>query len=95
MMGHAADVYSSQAGDLLLTVVVKGHDFFTRDKTLDIRSEVEITLAEALLGTKITISTVHGPLNINVEPGTSTGDEMRLKHWGVPEFDPPEHYDPI
>ena len=79
----------------MLTVVVKGHDFFTRDSTLDIRSEVEITLAEALLGTKITISTVHGPLNINVEPGTSTGDEMRLKHLGVPEFDPPEHYDPI
>jgi len=38
---------------------------------------------------------VHGPLNITVEPGTSTGDELVLKHQGAPEFDPPEHYDPI
>lgn len=63
-MGHAADVYTSQAGDLLLTVNIDAHDFFTRENKLDIKSEVELTLAEAILGTTLTISTVHGPLNI-------------------------------
>ena len=29
-MGHAADVYTSYAGDLLLTVKVKEHKFFKR-----------------------------------------------------------------
>lgn len=52
-------------------------------------------MAEAILGAKLTISTVHGPLNIETEPGTSTGNQMVLKHQGVPEFDPPENYDPI
>ena len=63
-MGHAADVYTSYAGDLLLTVNVKPHDFYKRVNKLDIETEVEITLAEAILGTKLTISTVDGPLNI-------------------------------
>lgn len=80
LMGHAADVYTSHAGDLLLTVNVKGHDFYKRVNKLDIQSEVEITLAEALLGIDLTISTVHGPLNIHVAPGTSTGDQLVLKH---------------
>ena len=93
-MGHAADVYTSYAGDLLLTVNVKPHDFYNRVNKLDIETEVEITLAEAILGTKLTISTVDGPLNIETKPGTSTGETMVLKHHGVPEFDPPENYDP-
>lgn len=47
------------------------------------------------MGIELTISTVHGPLNIKVSPGTSTGDKMVLKHYGVPEFDPPDNYDPL
>lgn len=93
-MGHAADVYTSQPGDLLITVKVAKHEFYERVNKLDIQTEVELTLAEAILGTQLTISTVHGPINITVEPGTSTGDKLVLKHEGVPEFDPPENYDP-
>lgn len=93
-MGHAADVISSYAGDLLLNISVQRHDFYERINKLDIQTEVELTLAEAILGTEMTISTVHGPLNIVVTPGTSTGETMVLKHQGVPEFDPPENYDP-
>lgn len=49
---------------------------------------------EALLGSKITIQTIDGPLTINTKAGISTGDKMNLKHYGVPEFNPPENYDP-
>ena len=91
-MGHAADVYTSVAGDLLINLKVKPHEFYERDDTT-IKSEVELTLSEAILGAKITISTVHGPLNIKVEPGVCSGDTMVLKHYGVPEFEPPDHYD--
>ena len=35
-MGHAADVYTSHAGDLLLQVNVKPHDYFKRVNKLDI-----------------------------------------------------------
>ena len=93
-MGHASDVYTSVAGDLLIHLKVKPHEFFTRDDTT-IKSEVELTMTEAILGATITIATVHGPLNIKVEPGVCSGDTMVLKHYGVPEFEPPEHYDEV
>ena len=86
-MGHASDVLTSVAGDLLLTVNVKKHDFYVRVNKQDIQTELELTLAEAILGTDLTISTVYGPLNIKVPAGTSTGDTMVLKHKGVPQFD--------
>ena len=89
-MGHASDVFTSAAGDLLLTVNVKKHDFYERVNKLDIQTEVELTLAEAILGTELTVSTVYGPLNIRVQAGTSTGDTMVLKHKGVPQFDTPD-----
>lgn len=92
-LGHAADVVTSKPGDLLLTINIKQHEFFTRDGK-HISSEVPITLVEALKGARMTVQTVDGPLTIQTEPGVSSGDTMTLKHFGVPEFDPPEGYDP-
>ena len=95
-MGHAADVYSSMPGDLLLTINIGPHDFFER-KDKDIYSDVSLTLSEALLGCPMTIQTVHGPLNIQVAAGVCSDDTLVLKQWGVPEFNPGEmeNYDPI
>ena len=92
-MGHAADVFAAQPGDLLLTIKVKEHEYFKRhDKTIE--TEVVITLVEALVGAKLTIQTIDGPLTIQTIAGVTTGDKMTLKHYGVPEFNPPENYDP-
>lgn len=92
-MGHAADVFAAQPGDLLLTIKVKEHEYFKRhDKTIE--TEVVITLVEALVGAKLTIQTIDGPLTIQTAAGVTTGDKMTLKHYGVPEFNPPENYDP-
>ncbi len=92
-MGHAADVFAAQPGDLLLTIKVKEHEYFKRhDKTIE--TEVVITLVEALVGAKLTIQTIDGPLTIQTTAGVTTGDKMTLKHYGVPEFNPPENYDP-
>jgi molecular chaperone DnaJ len=78
---------------LLLTIKVKEHEYFKRqDKTIE--TEVVITLVEALLGAKLTIQTIDGPLTIETVAGLTTGDKMTLKHYGVPEFNPPENYDP-
>ena len=93
-MGHAADVFTSVPGDLLITIKVQPHDFYEREEN-NIKTTVELTLSEAILGTKLTISTVHGPVTIEVEPGQCSGDQMVLKHYGVPEFDPPEEYDEV
>ena len=54
MLGHAADVFTSVPGDLLLTIDVSPHELFTAVGR-DIESKVELSLAEAILGCKITV----------------------------------------
>ena len=47
-------MYASLAGDLLLTVNIKEHEFYKRvDKNIE--TEVPLTLIEALKGTKMTV----------------------------------------
>lgn len=92
-LGHASDCFGSFPGDLLITINVKEHDFFDR-KDLTIYSVVDISLSQAVLGTKVTIETIYGKVNIEVEPGTQDGDQVCLKNWGVEPFNPPENYDP-
>ena len=92
-MGHAADVFAAQPGDLLLTIKIKEHAYFKREQK-NIETEVPISLVEAVLGAKLTIQTLDGPLTIVTKPGMCTGDTMTLKHYGIPEFNPPENYDP-
>ena len=92
MLGHAADVFTSIPGDLLLTVEVSPHDLFSVEKK-NIKSKVEVSLAEAILGCKITIATAYGPANITVPAGVCTGSSIVIKHMGMPEFNPQEDQD--
>ena len=92
MLGHAADVFTSVPGDLLLTVDVSPHDVFTVEKK-NIKSKVELSLVEAILGCKITVSTAYGPANLTIPAGVCTGSSFVIKHMGMPEFDPPEDQD--
>jgi DnaJ-class molecular chaperone len=48
---------------------VKEHDILKRDKN-DIISTLNITLWEAILGTKKNILTLDGMKEINIKPGT-------------------------
>ena len=77
----------------MLTIKINDHAFFKRvDKNIE--TEVSVTLSEALLGARITIMTIEGPLTIVTKPGLSTGDTMTIEHYGVEEFNPPDGYDP-
>jgi DnaJ-class molecular chaperone len=60
MLGHAADVFTSVSGDLLLTIDVTPHDFL-RVEGKNINSTVELSLTEAILGCTITVVTAYGP----------------------------------
>ena len=70
------------AGDLLVTVRVAAHEFFTR-QGLDLTVKVPITIAEACLGGKIDVPSPHGTLNLTVPPGTSSGKRIRAKGQGI------------
>lgn len=71
-----------QSGDAFIEVQVDPHKFFERDGD-DIRIEVPVTLAEAVIGGKITVPTVGGPVALTVPANSNTGTTLRLKGKGI------------
>lgn len=79
--GHAG-LGGGPAGDALIKVEVEPHPVFTRDGDV-IRLELPVTLAEAVIGAKVEVPTIDGPVAMTVPPGTSSGDTLRLKNKGL------------
>lgn len=69
------------AGDAIVTIEVQGHRFFTRDGD-DVRLDLPITLAEAVLGGSVKAPTVEKPVMLTIPKGTSSGRTLRLKGKG-------------
>jgi DnaJ-class molecular chaperone len=69
-------------GDALIEVHVEPHRFFRRDGD-NILLEVPVTLAEAVLGGKITVPTIEGTVSLTVPKGSDTGTTLRLKGRGI------------
>ena len=70
-------------GDLVVTFNVKDDRFFSRDG-LDISCTVPINFAQAILGTKIKVRTVHGrSVVLTIPSGTQPGRKFRIKGQGV------------
>ena len=68
-------------GDALITLEVAPHRIFKRDGD-DIRLDLPISLSEAVLGAKVRMPTVEGPVSLTVPPGTTSGKVFRLKGRG-------------
>ena len=71
------------SGDALIEVHILPHSHYTRDGS-DITIEVPVSVAEAVLGGKISVPTPGGPVNLTVPPQSSTGTKLRLRGRGVP-----------
>jgi len=70
------------AGDILLTVSVAAHPYLTREGN-DLKMDLPITLKEAVLGGKVTVPTLTGPVALTVPANANTGTVLRLKGKGV------------
>jgi DnaJ-class molecular chaperone len=70
------------AGDAFIEIQVDSHPFFERDGN-DIFLDVPITLAEAVLGGKITVPTVHGNVSVTAPAGSNSGTSLRLRGKGI------------
>lgn len=70
------------AGDAYIEIEVDQHPLYQR-KGRDIHIEVPVTLPEAVLGAKITVPTIHGPVSLKVPRGANTGSLLRLKGKGL------------
>ncbi|HBA36606.1 TPA: molecular chaperone DnaJ [Candidatus Falkowbacteria bacterium] len=70
------------AGDLYLRVKVAAHKNFIRDG-YDIRTEEVINIKQAILGDKIEVATIHGPVKLKIPEGTQSGTVFKLKEKGI------------
>jgi len=70
-------------GDAIVTIEIQPHRFFERDGD-DIRLNLPISLAEAVLGGKVKAPTVDNPVMLTIPAGTSSGRVLRLKGKGFP-----------
>ncbi|AIB13803.1 molecular chaperone DnaJ (plasmid) [Azospirillum argentinense] len=70
-------------GDALVTVKVTPHPWFRRDGD-DIQLDLPVTLAEAVLGGKVRVPTIDGPVMLTVPKGANNGTRLRLKGKGLP-----------
>lgn len=70
-------------GDLLVKVQVGSHPIFGRSGN-NLTVTVPVSYTEAVLGTKLTIPTMDGPVKIKVPSGTTSGRVFRVKGRGFP-----------
>lgn len=70
------------AGDAYVELHIEPHAFFERKDT-DILVEVPVTLREAVLGARIEVPTISGPVTLSIPRGSNTGRKLRLRDKGV------------
>ncbi len=70
------------AGDALITVTVQEHPEFRREGD-DILLILPVSFDDAILGAKVTVPTIDGPVGLTIPPGASSGRVMRLRGRGV------------
>jgi DnaJ-class molecular chaperone len=68
-------------GDAIVTIAIRTHRFFRREGD-NIRLDLPVSLDEAVLGAKVRVPTVDGPVMLSVPKGSSSGKVLRLKGKG-------------
>ncbi len=79
----APSLGEGEPGDALVEISINPHRFFSRHGD-DIHVDLPITLAEAVLGSRVRVPTPTGPVILTVPKGSNTGAVLRLKGKGVP-----------
>lgn len=70
------------AGDAYVELHVEPHPFFHR-KDDNIHIDVPVTLKEAMLGARIEVPTINGPVTVTIPKGSNTGKTLRLRERGI------------
>ena len=72
-------------GSLYVAVHVQPHPELRREGT-ELIYEADVSIAQAALGTRITVPTVDGEEEVEIKAGTQPGTEIRLRGRGVPHL---------
>ena len=72
-------------GNFYLEIEVESHLYFRR-KGDDILLDLDINIAQAVLGDEILVPTLNGDENLRIPPGTQPGKVFRLRDLGIPHL---------
>lgn len=70
------------AGDLYVVLAVREHAFFERRES-HLHCVIPINVAQAALGTEISVPTLDGPYALRIPEGTQNGAQLRVRGRGV------------
>jgi DnaJ-class molecular chaperone len=82
LKGQGSPSPFGEKGDALVTVRFEKSRQFRRDGH-DIRTDVPVTLYEAVLGAKVRVPTLDGSVELTLPPGVDTAKALRLKGKGL------------
>jgi DnaJ-class molecular chaperone len=80
--GHPSP-FGGPPGDAMVTIEFVPHPMF-RVEGDTLRRDIAVTLDEAVLGAKVRVPTLDGPVTLAVPPKSSGGRSLRLKGKGLP-----------
>jgi molecular chaperone DnaJ len=80
--GHAGRG-GARTGDLYVTVHVQPHPIFRRQGD-DLSVVLSIGVHDAVLGTRVDVPSLEGPVKLRIPPGTQAGQRFRLRERGAP-----------
>jgi DnaJ-class molecular chaperone len=75
------------AGDALIEVHVAPHPLFRRDGD-NVLLELPVSLSEAVLGARVSVPTVTGPVTMTIPKGSDSGRQLRLRGKGIQKKSP-------
>ncbi len=78
-----AGLRGGPAGDLLINIEEKKHDYLQRDGQ-NVIFELYVNFADAALGTSVEVPTIDGKVKIKIPAGTQSGKIFRLRDKGLP-----------
>ena len=83
LKGEGKNDSYGRKGDLYFTIRFKDNEYTIDGE--DVTKNIEITPAEAVMGCKKDIQTLHGIIGIKIPPETRSGKTLRLKDLGLPK----------
>ena len=80
-----AGINGGPRGDLYVFLSVREHSIFRREDA-DLHCDVRINVAQAALGSKVSVPTLEGDEVHTIKPGTQSGARLLLRGKGVPRL---------
>jgi molecular chaperone DnaJ len=73
------------AGNLIVGIQVKPHEFFRREES-NIIYDLKVNFAQAALGADLIVPTLYGDMPLKMPAGSQAGEVFPLKGKGIPHF---------